>query len=182
MCCVLWYFTLQWPGRAASFESQGSCPSPKPPQTPWWSQVEWEHHLCKEARHSFRVAESLVSMLYENSSQHVYMFIKNKVVLKWFLFIHLTSGPSSALQSWLCTALSVIQFKSLFFIHLLWNSQKGFICQTFTQTTWMGDLTTRRPMWFSYSCINLFKILRKRFFLALQLRSELAFYFKMTQS
>ncbi|KAM4614802.1 synaptotagmin-10 isoform 1-T1 [Polymixia lowei] len=25
---------VRWPGRAASFESQGSCPSPKPPQTP----------------------------------------------------------------------------------------------------------------------------------------------------
>lgn len=38
LCHLLWYSTLQWPGRAASFESQGSCPSPKP-QTPWWSQV-----------------------------------------------------------------------------------------------------------------------------------------------
>lgn len=34
---------------------------------------------------------------------------------------------SSALQSWLCTALTVAQFKGLFVIHLLWNSQKGFI-------------------------------------------------------
>ncbi|XP_055761662.1 synaptotagmin-10-like isoform X2 [Salvelinus fontinalis] len=28
------FFSLKWPGRATSFESQGSCPSPKPPQTP----------------------------------------------------------------------------------------------------------------------------------------------------
>ncbi|XP_063074096.1 synaptotagmin-10 [Engraulis encrasicolus] len=27
-------FFLKWPGRATSFESQGSCPSPKPPATP----------------------------------------------------------------------------------------------------------------------------------------------------
>ncbi|XP_059181853.1 synaptotagmin-10 [Centropristis striata] len=29
-----WHALGEWPGRAASFESQGSCPSPKPPQTP----------------------------------------------------------------------------------------------------------------------------------------------------
>ncbi|XP_056133109.1 synaptotagmin-10 isoform X2 [Lampris incognitus] len=29
-----WHVLGEWPGRAASFESQGSCPSPKPPQTP----------------------------------------------------------------------------------------------------------------------------------------------------
>uniref|UniRef100_A0A8C2IAB4 Synaptotagmin X n=1 Tax=Cyprinus carpio TaxID=7962 RepID=A0A8C2IAB4_CYPCA len=29
-----WHALCEWPGRASSFESQGSCPSPKPPQTP----------------------------------------------------------------------------------------------------------------------------------------------------
>ncbi|CAL8322941.1 unnamed protein product [Lota lota] len=29
-----WHALGEWPGRAASFESQGSCPSPKPPMTP----------------------------------------------------------------------------------------------------------------------------------------------------
>uniref|UniRef100_A0A1A7XU11 Synaptotagmin X n=1 Tax=Iconisemion striatum TaxID=60296 RepID=A0A1A7XU11_9TELE len=29
-----WHALGEWPGRAASFESQGSCSSPKPPQTP----------------------------------------------------------------------------------------------------------------------------------------------------
>ncbi|CAL8405131.1 unnamed protein product [Arctogadus glacialis] len=29
-----WHSLGEWPGRAASFESQGSCPSPKPPSTP----------------------------------------------------------------------------------------------------------------------------------------------------
>ncbi|XP_071776664.1 synaptotagmin-10 isoform X1 [Centroberyx gerrardi] len=29
-----WHALGEWPGRAASFESQGSCPSPKPPLTP----------------------------------------------------------------------------------------------------------------------------------------------------
>ncbi|XP_076861215.1 synaptotagmin-10 isoform X2 [Brachyhypopomus gauderio] len=29
-----WHSLCEWPGRASSFESQGSCPSPKPPQTP----------------------------------------------------------------------------------------------------------------------------------------------------
>ncbi|XP_072310627.1 synaptotagmin-10 [Eucyclogobius newberryi] len=29
-----WHALGEWPGRAASFESQGSCPSPKPPHTP----------------------------------------------------------------------------------------------------------------------------------------------------
>lgn len=29
-----WHALGEWPGRATSFESQGSCPSPKPPQTP----------------------------------------------------------------------------------------------------------------------------------------------------
>lgn len=152
MCCVLWYFTLQWPGRAASFESQGSCPSPKPPQTPWRSQVERWHHLCKKADVCIellgsRVAyQSLVSMLYENPSQRVsYMFLQ--VVLKLFLFIH--SSSSSALQRWLCTAFTVIQFK--FSTRLLWNSQKGFICQTFSQTTWMVGLTARTRQWFTHN-------------------------------
>ncbi|NXL23963.1 SYT6 protein, partial [Setophaga kirtlandii] len=31
---ALWHFLEQWHGRAASFDSQGSCPSPKPPPTP----------------------------------------------------------------------------------------------------------------------------------------------------
>ncbi|XP_017551345.1 synaptotagmin-10 isoform X1 [Pygocentrus nattereri] len=29
-----WHALCEWPGRASSFESQGSCPSPKPAQTP----------------------------------------------------------------------------------------------------------------------------------------------------
>ncbi|KAK7149820.1 hypothetical protein R3I94_009209 [Phoxinus phoxinus] len=29
-----WHALCEWPGRASSFESQGSCPSPKPPLTP----------------------------------------------------------------------------------------------------------------------------------------------------
>ncbi|XP_058272592.1 synaptotagmin-10 isoform X3 [Hemibagrus wyckioides] len=29
-----WHALCEWPGRGSSFESQGSCPSPKPPQTP----------------------------------------------------------------------------------------------------------------------------------------------------
>ncbi|XP_072560684.1 synaptotagmin-10 isoform X1 [Paramormyrops kingsleyae] len=29
-----WHALCEWPGRASSFDSQGSCPSPKPPQTP----------------------------------------------------------------------------------------------------------------------------------------------------
>lgn len=151
----LWYFTLQWPGRAASFESQGSCPSPKPPQTPWCSQVEWWHYLWKKPHVCcWEVAlpnESFVSMLYE----HSFWRISYKFALKQFFFIHVNSSSSSALQSWLCTALTVIQFKSLSFIHLLWNSQNGFICQTFTQTIWMVGLTAKSPQWFSRSCINL---------------------------
>lgn len=94
MCWVffLWYFTLQWPGRAASFESQGSCPSPKPPQTPWCSQVEWWHYLWKKPHVCcWEVAlpnESFVSMLYEHSFWHV----SYKFALKQFFFIHVNSS------------------------------------------------------------------------------------------
>lgn len=76
MLLVLWCFTFQWPGRAASFESQGSCPSPKPPHTPWWSQVECQHHLCKKpdaclptsyvAYHPFERIEFMFLCLYGN--------------------------------------------------------------------------------------------------------------------
>lgn len=95
--CVLWYVTFQWPGRAASFESQGSCPSPKPAQTPWRSQVEWQHHRCEERdvwvelRRRCVAYESLVSLLWKlKLFQHIFFFTlyisENKVVLELFLF------------------------------------------------------------------------------------------------
>lgn len=45
--CILFSF-FQWKTRTASFDSQGSCPSPKAPASPWA-----EPHVTQKARHPF---------------------------------------------------------------------------------------------------------------------------------
>lgn len=80
---------LQWPGRAASFESQGSCPSPKPPLTPSCSQAEWWHCRRRKNLRLFRVAGKLRQVF----SEHV--------VLKFI--------PSLFLSVCFQTVLSVLQ-------------------------------------------------------------------------
>ncbi len=161
--------TLQWPGRAASFESQASCPSPKPPQTPWGSQVEWWHHTCKKKKQTktclFRVAGKFCCLwiycehvVWNFSYMFIQVFCVEIVSLRSFEFQFLKCSTELAMHSTHCHSVQDLVFHSsaLKFLERLY-------LQTCSQTTWMVGLTARPPQWVTCSCFNLFSILSNIF-------------------
>lgn len=128
-------FTFQWPGRAASFESQASCPSPKPPQTPWWSQLECQHHLCKKPDVCFSDKLCCLSRSWEDWIHYdVSMFVLKLYLFIWMQVLQVLYRDGYAQHS------STGCFSYTCF---------GNVSETFTQTTWMVGPRCRRSWWFS---------------------------------